>query len=44
MPKQVFNYAPGDTKKKRPGVHAKTKMSSNKTSKNYRKKLRGQGK
>ena len=37
MPKQVFTYAPGDTKKKRPGVHAKTKMSSNKTSKNYRK-------
>ena len=44
MPKQVFNYAPGDIKKKRPGVHAKTKMSSNKTSKNYRKKYRGQGK
>ena len=44
MPKQVFNYAPGATKKKRPGVHAKTKMSSNKTSKNYRKKYRGQGK
>ncbi len=43
MPKQVFNYAPGDTKKKRPGVHAKTKMSSNKTSKNYKKSYRGQG-
>ena len=44
MPKQVFYYAPGDPKKKRPGVHAKTKMTSNKTSKNYRKKYRGQGK
>lgn len=28
----------------RPGVHAKTKTSRNKTSKNYRKKYRGQGK
>jgi len=43
MPKQVFNYAPGDSKKKRPGVHAKTKTSSNKVSKNYKKSYRGQG-
>jgi len=28
----------------RPGVHAKTKTSRNKASKNYRKKYRGQGK
>ena len=43
MPKQVFNYAPGDSKKKRPGVHAKTKTSSNKQSKSYKKAYRGQG-
>ena len=29
---------------KRPGVHAKTKTSSLKSSKNYKKKYRGQGK
>jgi hypothetical protein len=28
----------------RPGVHAKTKTSKNKTSKNYSKSYRGQGK
>ncbi len=43
MPKQVFNYAPGDSKRKRPGVHAKTKTSSNKQSKSYKKAYRGQG-
>ena len=31
-------------KKKRPGVHAKTKSSKNKNSKNYVKPYRGQGK
>ena len=31
------------TPKKRKGVHAKSKNSSIKTSKNYRKKYRGQG-
>jgi hypothetical protein len=30
--------------KKRPGVHAKSKTSNNKASKNYKKKYRGQGK
>ena len=30
-------------KKKRPGVHAKSKTSKLKTSKNYTKKYRGQG-
>ena len=29
--------------KKRPGVHAKSKTSSIKSSKNYKKKYRGQG-
>jgi hypothetical protein len=31
-------------KTSRPGVHAKTKTSSNKNSQNYKKKYRGQGK
>jgi len=31
------------TKVSRPGVHAKTKSSKLKTSKNYKKKYRGQG-
>jgi len=31
------------TKKKRPGVHAKSKSSNLKSSKNYVKKYRGQG-
>tara|TARA_R110002012_G_scaffold156067_1_gene316925 strand:+ start:116 stop:250 length:135 start_codon:yes stop_codon:yes gene_type:complete len=30
-------------KTKRPGVHAKSKTSKNKSSKNYSKKYRGQG-
>ncbi len=30
-------------RKKRPGVHAKTKNSNSKSSKNYVKKYRGQG-
>jgi hypothetical protein len=33
----------GHGKTSRPGVHAKTKTSKNKRSKNYRKKYRGQG-
>ena len=32
------------TKVSRPGVHAKTKTSNNKSSKNYKKSYRGQGK
>ena len=43
MPKQVNNFAPSANKVSRPGVHAKTKTSSNKSSKNYKKKYRGQG-
>ena len=36
------NYA-GGQKKKRPGVHSKSKNSKLKSSKNYRKAYRGQG-
>lgn len=43
MAKQVKNYAPSLNTIKRPGVHAKTKNSYSKTSKNYKKKYRGQG-
>ncbi len=32
------------SKVKRPGVHAKTKTSKTKTSKNYKKQYKGQGK
>ena len=32
------------SKTSRPGIHAKTKTSSNKNSQNYKKKYRGQGK
>jgi hypothetical protein len=31
------------SKSKRPGIHAKSKSSSLKTSKNYKKKYKGQG-
>jgi hypothetical protein len=31
------------SKKKRPGVHAKSKSSNSKLSKNYKKKYKGQG-
>ena len=31
------------TKVSRPGVHAKTKISKSKTSKNYKKRYKGQG-
>lgn len=33
----------GKPKRKRPGVHTKTKASNNKSSKNYKKKYKGQG-
>jgi hypothetical protein len=32
------------SKKRRPGVHSKTKTSRSKNAKNYKKKYRGQGK
>ena len=36
-------YAPSDSKVSRPNVHAKTKTSNHKNSKNYRKIYKGQG-
>jgi hypothetical protein len=38
----LFTYRE-KTKVRRPGVHAKTKSSNNKQSKNYVKRYRGQG-
>lgn len=43
MAKLVLSSYIGKPKVKRPGVHAKTKMSKNKNSKNYVKQYRGQG-
>jgi len=43
MAKNVNNFAPETHKVSRPGVHAKTKTSSNKRSKNYKKAYKGQG-
>ena len=40
----IYLTPDGKTKKKRPGVHAKSKTSKIKGSKNYRKAYRGQGK
>lgn len=37
------SVAPTLTKTSRPGVHAKTKTSPNKNSKNYKKSYKGQG-
>jgi hypothetical protein len=37
------NQKQGVKSKKRPGIHAKSKTSHLKNSKNYRKKYRGQG-
>lgn len=39
----AFEYGNGDYKSSRPGIHAKTKTSSNKNSKHYKKTYRGQG-
>lgn len=44
MAKQLSSFAPKDRTVNRPGVHAKTKTSRNKKSKNYKKAYRGQGK
>lgn len=43
MAKVIVNNYRKSSKKKRPGVHAKKKSSNLKTSKNYVKKYRGQG-
>lgn len=39
----AFDYQKSDVKVSRPGVHAKTKTSNHKKSKNYKKAYRGQG-
>tara|TARA_R110001592_G_scaffold236741_1_gene495316 strand:+ start:6517 stop:6654 length:138 start_codon:yes stop_codon:yes gene_type:complete len=44
MAKIVTANAPSGSKKKRPGVHSKSKTSNLKDSRNYKKKYRGQGK
>jgi hypothetical protein len=44
MARQTVTLFQEKSKISRPGVHAKTKTSKNKSSKNYRKKYRGQGK
>ena len=45
MAKQNFKlYVPRETPKKRKGIHAKSKTSHLKQSKNYKKVYRGQGK
>lgn len=38
------SYTPKSGRKKRPGIHAKSKSSKMKQSKNYVKQYRGQGK
>jgi len=43
MAKLIAGNYRGITKKKRPGVHAKTKQSKSKNSANYKKAYRGQG-
>ena len=43
MAKLQLSSAPSGFKKKRKGIHAKTKISKVKSSKNYKKSYRGQG-
>jgi len=43
MAKLTLSLYGGSSKKKRPGVHSKTKSSKLKSSKKYKKKYRGQG-
>lgn len=43
MALSISSYDKRD-KVKRPGVHAKSKTSNNKSSRNYKKKYKGQGK
>ena len=43
MAKQTVSVFRPNTKVNRKGVHAKTKMSKSKTSKNYKKPYKGQG-
>jgi len=44
MAKLITGNYIGNAKKKRPGVHAKTKQSRSKNATNYKKPYRGQGK
>jgi hypothetical protein len=44
MAKMVSFTHKGNSRKKRPGVHAKTKTSRSKNATNYKKAYRGQGK
>jgi len=44
LAKLVLSNYKGNSRKKRPGVHAKSKSSKLKSSKNYAKAYRGQGK
>lgn len=44
MARKVTAHIYRSNSRKRPGVHAKTKMSKVKGSKNYKKRYRGQGK
>ena len=44
MARKVSTYKEKTGKKSRKGVHAKTKTSKLKSSRNYKKKYRGQGK
>jgi hypothetical protein len=44
MAKLIINNYKTKTKIKRPGIHAKSKTSNLKSSKNYIKKYKGQGK
>tara|TARA_R110001592_G_scaffold235715_2_gene493859 strand:+ start:564 stop:701 length:138 start_codon:yes stop_codon:yes gene_type:complete len=44
MAKMVTSTAPSGSKKKRPGIHSKSRTSNLKGSRNYKKKYRGQGK
>ena len=43
MARIVLSEYQGSKSKKRPGIHSKTKTSRSKTSKNYVKAYRGQG-
>ena len=43
MAKIQISSAPSGVKKKRKGIHAKTKTSKLKSSRNYKKAYRGQG-
>jgi len=44
MAKVIAGNYKGNSKKRRPGVHAKSKTSKLKSSRNYHKNYRGQGK